>query len=132
VRLRHLLVIASLVALGGCGDDDLLRVPEGTWGGAGAELVVTAGGATATFRCGARAVIPAPLVLEMDGTVEATGSYDPVLVRTGSVPAHVTGLLSGNTLTLRLSADGVDLGPFVLSLGAPAQLGVCNFGPAGS
>ncbi len=128
MRWAGMAVAAMMIAA--CGNDEVLRVPEGTWGGEGAELIVTAGGASATFRCGAHALVPSPLVLDEEGVVDAAGTYDPVLVRTGAVPAHVRATLAGDTLTLRVSADGVELGPFVLVHGQGAQLGVCNFGPS--
>jgi aspartyl-tRNA synthetase len=58
-----LLAVAAVVAETAC-SDSADAVPQGRWGGRNAELVVTADGATARFKCGATGMIDESLRLK--------------------------------------------------------------------
>jgi len=120
--------VICLVALAGCSTDATgVPVPSGDWGGQNAELVVTDGGATARFKCGASGQIPSPLGLDDSGRFTAAGTYDPRLVQGGPRPATYSGRLSGDELDFTIEVEGSSVGPFVVFLGRPASFDVCNF-----
>jgi hypothetical protein len=122
---RVLVVLAILVAATACrrsGD----AVPEGRWGGRNAELVVTAAGASARFKCGATGVIGQRL-LTPGGAFDVPGSYSTPVLNIAVQPARYAGSVSGSDMTLALSISGQPGGTFPLRLGADPAFDVCNF-----
>jgi hypothetical protein len=104
-----------------------MKVPEGEWGGRNLDLVVSATGASGTFKCGAMGRIDQPLVLDPSGGFELPGTYDPVLVSGGPRPAVYSGSLSGSTLQVTVTSQGVAVGTFQVAQGRAAAFDVCNF-----
>lgn len=111
------------------------RVPQGTWGGTGIQLVVTAAGGTVEYNCAA-GVIAEPLTLDAAGSFAATGTHsflrggppDPGAPPPRAQPARYTGSSDGATmrLTVTLPEAGTTLGPFTLVLGQRALLDRCG------
>ena len=119
------MVLAVLVAGTACrkaGD----AVPEGRWGGRNAELVVTAAGASARFKCGATGVIAQRLLIP-GGAFDVPGSYSTPVLNIAVQPARYVGSVSGSDMTLALSISGQPAGTFSLRLGAEPAFDVCNF-----
>jgi hypothetical protein len=122
---RVLVVLAVLVAGTDCrnsGD----AVPEGRWGGRNAELVVTAAGASARFKCGATGVIGQRLLLP-GGAFDVPGSYSTPVLNIGVQPARYVGSVSGSDMTLALSVSGQPAGTFQLRRAAEPAFDPCNF-----
>lgn len=108
-------------------------VMAGEWGGAHAQLEVTAEGTRVELDC-AQGLIAGPLEVDKRGRVDSSGS----LIRQGAgpgaetdagagEPAHFSGTLSGKTLTLTVTLVGAaqDLGTFKLTHGRAARLSKC-------
>jgi len=121
-----LLAVAAVVAWTACGDS-ADAVPEGHWGGRNAELVVTASGASARFKCGATGTIGESLRLEGGSSFDAPGSFQTPALASGVQAARYTGSVSGSDMTLGVSVAGQPAGTFQLHLGADAAFDVCNF-----
>ena len=108
-------------------------VMAGAWGGAHAQLEVTAEQTRIELEC-AYGLIPGPIEVDKGGRVDFSGS----LIREGGgpgaetdagagEPARFRGRLSGKTLTLTVTLVGPaqDLGTFKVIHGRPARLGKC-------
>ena len=86
------------------------RVAEGSWGGVGIALDVTASGARVELDC-AHGTIDAPLALDPEGGFDLPGTLvreRPGPVRMDEeekpgVPVRYSGRLEGETLTLRIA-----------------------------
>jgi len=117
---------AAILAAGGCSSKDH-QVTAGRWGGHNAELVVTADGATARFKCGATGTIGQRPILDAGGAFDLPGSFVTPVLNAGVQPARYTGSVSGNTMTLVLSISGQPGGSFTLALGTQPNFDVCNF-----
>jgi hypothetical protein len=120
------LLLAAGLAAGGCSDPDG-AIPLGRWGGRNAELVVTATGASARFKCNAIGSIAQRLTVDASSTFDVPGSYFTPVVAGGVRPARYAGSVSGGDMTLALSVDGQPAGTFPLRQGAEATFDVCNF-----
>ena len=120
-----LLAVAAAVAETAC-SDSADAVPTGRWGGRNAELVVTASGASARFRCGATGVIEESLRLEA-GSFDEPGTFVTPVLNAGAQPARYMGSVSGADMTLALAVSGQAAGTFSLRLGAEPTFDVCNF-----
>ena len=107
------------------------RLPEGSWGGPDASLVVDAKGAQAEFNCSHGAVEEA-VVLKDGGSFQASGYWvregGPTPEHEDRRPATYSGTSDGHKLTLRVTVADPhrDLGPFTLVLGEPAVLHKCD------
>ena len=121
-----LLAVAAVVAETACGDS-ADAVPQGRWGGRNAELVVTASGASARFKCGATGMIGESLRLEGGSSFNVPGSYSTPVINLGVQPARYAGSVSGSEMTLALSVSGQAAGTFQLRLGTAPAFDVCNF-----
>ena len=121
-----LLAVATVVAETAC-SDSADAVPEGRWGGRNAELVVTAAGASARFKCGATGMIDESLRLEGGSSFDVPGSYSTPVINLGVQSARYAGSVSGSDMSLALSVAGQPAGTFQLHLGAEPAFDVCNF-----
>jgi hypothetical protein len=139
MKLSSLIPMLFLVAvpMGACGAaggaDPPAAVPAGSWGGNHVSMQVTGSGATLQFDC-AHGRIPSLLSLDAQGRFEIAGVF--VREHGGPIqqgepedshPAVYSGRLEGNDLTLsiRLSDDGTETGPFTVRLGTEARLFRC-------
>lgn len=120
-----LLAVAAVVAETAC-SDTADAVPPGRWGGRNAELVVTADGATARFKCGATGAVGESLRLEA-GSFDEPGTFVTPVLNAGVQPARYAGSVSGSDMSLALSISGQPAGTFQLHLGAEPAFDVCNF-----
>jgi len=120
-----LLAVAAVVAETAC-SDSVDAVPTGRWGGRNAELVVTATGASARFKCGATGAVDESLRLEA-GSFDEPGTFVTPVLNVGVQPARYMGSVSGSDMTLVLSVSGQPAGTFSLRLGAEATFEACNF-----
>jgi hypothetical protein len=125
------LVAASLAA---CTDARApTELPPGQWGGEHVSLTVTASGATVEFDCAHGTVDEAPL-LDSENHFSLRGAY----VREHGGPTHegepedrhpalYFGQLQASriTLSIRLSDDGTQIGPYSALLGQPPRLFKC-------
>lgn len=106
---------------------------QGTWGGKGIRLVITATGATLEFDC-ATGSIPAPVVLGPGGSFEALGAYtrqragppEPAGTVPPAVPARYSGAVDGTEMQLTVNLTDTTLGPYILVFGQPAALERCT------
>jgi hypothetical protein len=120
------LLLAAMIAAGGCSDSKSV-VPVGRWGGHNAELVVTADGATARFKCGATGTIGQRLALDATSAFDLPGSFVTPAINLGVQPARYVGSVSGSAMTLALSVSGQPNGTFTLALGTEPNFDPCNF-----
>lgn len=125
------LVAASLVAC--TASPTPTALPPGEWGGEHVSLTVSARGASLDFDCARGTVDQRPL-LDSLGQFTLTGVYirehgGPI--REGEPEdrhrALYFGQLDGSRLTLsiRLTDDGVQIGPYTAMLGQPPRLFKC-------
>ena len=121
-----LLAVTAVVAETAC-SDTADAVPQGRWGGRNAELVVTAAGASARFKCGATGTIGESLHLEGGSTFDVPGSYSTPVINLGVQAARYAGSVSGSDMSLALSISGQPAGTFQLRLGADPAFDICNF-----
>jgi hypothetical protein len=125
-------VAAPVGACGASGSDHPTSVPTGSWGGQHVALEVTASGATIQFDC-AHGQITVALSLDADARFETPGTFtsEGGPAREGgaedSRPAVYTGRLQGDELTLsvRLTDEGLEAGPFTARRGAKPRLFRC-------
>ena len=104
---------------------------SGQWGGAHADLTLTASGGTISYDC-AHGGLGAPAVPDAQGAFSVDGVHVPEHggpVRVGEVPdtlpARYLGQLRGDRMTLRVLVGADTLGPFDLQLGGSPQLFRC-------
>jgi hypothetical protein len=121
-----LLAAAAVVAETACSSDSADAVPTGRWGGHNAELVVTASGASARFKCGATGIVNESLRLEA-GSFDALGTFVTPVLNAGVQPARYAGSVSGSDMTLAIAVSGQFAGTFELHLDAEPAFDVCNF-----
>ena len=121
-----LLLVAAGLTAGGCSDPDG-AIPLGRWGGPNAELVVTAAGASARFKCNAIGHIEQRLTVDATQAFDVPGSYFSPVLAAGVQPARYLGAVSGAEMSLVLFVDGQRAGIFPLRQGAEATFDVCNF-----
>ena len=107
------------------------RVPEGSWGGVHARLVVTAEGASVEFDCAHGSM--GPLEVDDEAGVAAVGTYTrerpgPVTPPGPSAePAMYRGSLDGDELIFQVELDGGTIfGPFEVFLGRSARIFKCR------
>lgn len=129
---RVAILVASILAA--CTDSSSpTALPPGDWGGEHVSLTVSDTGASVEFDC-AHGTVDGPLLLDSDGRFNLNGAY--VREHGGPVhdgepedrqPASYVGRLQGSRLTLsiRLTADGTQIGPFTLVRGQPPALFKC-------
>jgi hypothetical protein len=126
-EMKRLLLLAPLF-LWGCGNGSTpIQVPEGEWGGQNMDLVVTTAGATSLFKCGATGLVSQPIVLDSTGHFQAQGTFTPLAVQSGPLPALYAGSIAGIAMTLSVTVGGAQMGPFQLVEGRSATIDVCNF-----
>jgi len=119
---------------------DALASPEakprpliGSFGGGGAGVEATEGGAALTFDC-ANGSVEGPIAVDENGGFDAAGLFvreGPGPVRPDQqrgVPVRYAGKLEGETLTLSVRMSGSDetLGPFTLTRGRVARIRSCG------
>ena len=129
--LRHVALLLLIAGTPGCGHsrERPTEVPQGTWGGEDAALIVGQDSAHAHIGCtkgDVKGVIP----LDADGRFAVDGSYNvnAFPVDLGILhPARFTGTTDGRTLTfiVRLTDTGQTLGPAVVTLGQEPRMGTC-------
>ena len=140
VALLAVLMAACRIEVGGGeGAGDVLRV--GTWGGAGAAVVVGDTSVHVHVGC-TTGDFPAPVRLSRDGGFDVTGRYQPRAfpVAVGPpVPARFIGEVDGTTLTLTVAVDDTVekrlrlYGPVTVRLDEVPRLGpcpICRVAPA--
>ena len=127
IASRVLLLAAAAVLAEAACSDTVDGVPRGRWGGRNAELVVTASGASARFKCGATGMIDESLRLEGGSSFDVPGSYSTPVINLGVQTARYAGSVSGSEMTLALSVSGQAAGTFQLRLGTAPAFDVCNF-----
>jgi hypothetical protein len=131
VRGLGVLVASSLVAC--TGPHAPTELPVGQWGGEHVSLTVSTTGASLEFDCAHGTVDETPLV-ESQGQFNLRGFYvrehgGPI--REGELedshPALYFGRLQGSrvTLSIRLTADGMKIGPYEAHLGQQPRLFKC-------
>jgi hypothetical protein len=131
MRRFGLLVAASLTACMAASTPT--ELPPGQWGGEHVSLTVSATGASLEFDCAHGTADERPL-LDSQGRFNLRGIYvrehgGPI--REGEPedrhPAVYLGQLDGSRLTLsiRLTDDGTQVGPYSAMLGQPARLFKC-------
>ena len=129
---RLTFLVASLLAA--CtGARATTELPRGQWGGEHVSMAVTATGASLEFDCAHGTVDEAPL-LGAQGQFNLRGAY--VRGHGGPIrqdepedrhPAQYSGQLQGPRvrLSIRLTDDGTQIGPFEAVLGQPPRLFKC-------
>jgi hypothetical protein len=124
------IAVALLVLVGACGPSvPPERVPEGTWGGEGSALIVSAQEAHVHIDC-TKGDIAGPIPLDDQGRFDVGGVYnvDAYPIDRGILhPARFTGRLMGRSLALSVRLTDTDrtLGPVVVTLGREPELGPC-------
>jgi hypothetical protein len=128
---RRVVPVVAFLLVGACGTSrlDVETVPDGTWGGDDAGLVVRADSAHAHIGC-TLGDLPAPIAVDRDGRFEVEGQWnvDAYPVNRGILhPARVSGRTDGRTLTfsVRLTDTGQVLGPSVVTLGREPRMVNC-------
>jgi hypothetical protein len=123
--------VVVLLLVGACGTSrlELETVPEGTWGGDDAGLIVGTDRAHAHIGC-TLGDLPGPIAVDGDGRFEVEGQWnvDAYPVDRGILhPARVSGRTDGRTLTfsVRLTDTGQILGPSVVTLGREPRMVNC-------
>jgi hypothetical protein len=119
------------VVLAACGDHGSLpdRLPEGTWGGDQAAMIVSATGAHVHVGCTV-GDIAQPIALDAEGRFDVTGQHnvDAFPINRGILhPARYSGSTDGRNLvlTVRLTDTGQTLGPVGLVLGLEPRMANC-------
>ncbi|HEY2941443.1 MAG TPA: hypothetical protein VGN09_03325 [Vicinamibacteria bacterium] len=129
--LRRLVLGLALLGAGACEASRVgpETVPNGTWGGDDAGLIVTSEAAHAHIGC-TLGDVAAPIALDAEGRfdLEVQWNVDAFPVDRGiRHPARLSGRTDGHTLTLavRLSDTGQTFGPVLLTLGTPPRMQNC-------
>jgi hypothetical protein len=121
-----LLAVAAVAAETAC-SDSADAVPGAAGAGRNAELVVTAAGASARFKCGATGTIAESLRLEGGSSFDVPGSYSTPVINLGVQRARYAGSVSGSDMSLAFVRLRPARGHFQLHLGAEPAFDVCNF-----
>jgi len=111
------------------------KVLTGTWGGDHLQLEATAAGASLSYDCG-HGTIDEPLSVDANGNLDVHGKHfqehgGPIRLgeETPSSPAHYTGNLKGDVLTITVQITrpaGIEnIGTFVLKEGGSGRLFRC-------
>lgn len=102
-----------------------------TWGGEHVMLSTSSTGATLEFDC-ATGQITQPIVVDKKGNFDVAGTFTPQHggpVRkdesTPTHPAHYSGHVEGDTMTLKVIRDQQEIGTFTLTRGAQPKLMKC-------
>ena len=111
---------------------DPQSIATGTWGGEHMALEVSAKGADAELDC-AHGKITQPIVLDNRGDFDAAGTFTrehggPVRRDEAptSSPAHYSGRVVGDTMTVTIVLEKEKLGPFTLTHGGRPLLRKCR------
>lgn len=108
-----LVLLGGMLLLAGCGGGDGASSSgpyppaslQGEWGGGATEvpaaLSVTATGGTLSFSCGAADTFTQPLTTDAAGNFDVAATQKAVLPMAGTTKVHLTGTVSGRTMTLR-------------------------------
>jgi hypothetical protein len=121
------LLLVALALAGPAAD----RVPDGSWGGRDASLVVGPEGVQVELNC-SHGTVEGPLALDAKGTFRVRGYWvregGPTLPDEDRRPAVYSGRLKGKTLTLLVEVEDPkqEAGPFSLVLGEPPKLFKCD------
>ncbi len=135
MRFVALLVLA--VALGACAKDSAMAPPAtrlafGEWGADRAQVVASDSLTEVMYDCTA-GEFAGSIPLDASGRFAVNGSFflfGPISVN-GPMPAQLSGLVEGNTLTFAIAVNDtagkrvISLGPQVVVLGQPANIVVC-------
>jgi len=129
IRGRVFLLAAALAGACLTSPLGLDAVPEGTWGGEDAGLLVRGGEAHAHIGC-TLGDLPAPIPLDREGRFETMGQWNvnAFPIDLGILhPARVSGRTNGRTLTFSvvLTDTGQTLGPAFVSLGREPRMANC-------
>jgi hypothetical protein len=124
-------LVLTLLLVGACGASrvELDKVPEGTWGGDDAGLLVRADGAHAHIGCTLGDVL-GPIPVDAEGRFEIAGRWnvDAYPIDRGILhPALLSGHTDGRMLTfsVRLTDTGQSLGPARVAFGREPQMVNC-------
>jgi len=123
-------VLGVLVLAAACGQQEVTeRVPNGTWGGQNAGMLVSQDEAHVHLACTVGS-IAGPIPVDAEGAFDVEGRHnvDAFPVNLGiEHPARFFGRLSGGTLTLsvRLTDTGQVIGPVTLTFGREPQMQRC-------
>ncbi|HET8646938.1 MAG TPA: hypothetical protein VFO85_15695 [Vicinamibacteria bacterium] len=123
------LALALALALSACGGNDRVALPDGTWGGDDAGVIVEGQAAHVHIGC-TKGDTAAPIALDGDGEFAVRGLYNvnAYPVDQGILhPARFTGRVSGNEMTLQVQLLDTDqrLGPVTLRLGRNPDMRRC-------
>ena len=136
--MRRLSLLTLAVALAACAKSSPTSPPRarltiGTWGGDRAEVI--AGDSVTEVSSGCTSgEFPGSIALDANGRFSVDGSYDPYVLPVstgGSMPAQLSGLVDGNTLTFAVAVNDtvgnrvISIGPNVVVLGRPANIEPC-------
>lgn len=139
MRNRSLVSLFALAAsLAACAKDSptsppATRLTLGTWGGDRAQVIVGDSVTEVWVGC-TSGEFAGNIALDANGRFSVDGSYDPYVLPVstgGSMPAQLSGLVDGNTLTFAIAVNDtvaqrvISLGPNVVVLGQPANIEVC-------
>lgn len=132
--LRHLLVA---LACGSCavsgGTADLpAQLAVGRWGAEDRGVIVTADLVHIHIGC-TKGDFPGPIRLDAEGRFRVDGSYTlrAFPVERESLPAQVSGVVSGRRLTFSIAVNDTvlnrptSLGPVTVTLGVEPQMAIC-------
>ena len=131
--MRRLGVVVATTLVACTGPQALTDLPPGTWGGEHVSLTVSTTGASLEFDCAHGTVDETP-VLDAQGQFNLRGVYvrehgGPI--RDGepqdSHPALYVGQLEGSrvTMSIRLTDEGMQIGPYAAQLGQQPRLFKC-------
>jgi len=123
----HLMILAAILAASACGrlhspTEPLAPTPlaEGHWASTQMCLDITASSATIGAGCGTGSM-PRPLV-NAQGTFSVDGTFNesigPPPQTPTMTPAHFTGSIDGETLTLTITTTYRTFGPYKATLGS--------------
>lgn len=129
-------LVAGVLATATCGDGGLgpgAELPEGTWGGDDAGMIVTGANAHVHFGC-TSGDFPSPIELDEDGRFTVTGEYDPDVSPVAGgprMPAELAGVVRGRDMTMTVAVNDTIqgrirvFGPVDVRLGHEPEMRMC-------
>jgi len=126
----RVLVIVFMISCAGAAE--MQKIPTGAWGGDHISIEVGSKSASIEYDC-AHGTIEGPLEVDANGRFNLRGTHTPE--RGGPIradeqqksqPAHYSGSISGNKMTLTLKLEGADDEVFTLEKGKEPNLFKCK------